>query len=322
MSLPATTIRSGIGIEGVVVALQLTDPVGGTPTYSAPVALAGAAKMTVNPNGSIATDWYDDGPGASATTTGLWQVDFEVADVVPTTYASIFGISRANGINADSSTDTSPYLAFGYKQWLGGLYANGAKVFRYVWLAKGVLAKSQQGGETKKDKINYQHMTLKGEFVKLNANNLVKIDTRTDDPDVLATTLTNWFTQPVTTNSADLSAFTLVVTTGSGAAGTLLFTFSKASNSGSIPFTVPAATITALASSVEILKVSDGSLVTATYALLSAGTGFSNSTVTVTCTTALTATAVYVQAPVADGLVDGSGVVLTAYQSGSKTTHA
>ena len=73
---------------------------------------------------------------------------------------------------------------------------------------------------------------------------------------------------------------------------------------------------------VEVMLASSGAAVPCTYALLSAGTGFSNSTVTVTCTTNVAATAVYVVVQSPSGLVDGSGVQLTTYDSGSVTTHA
>lgn len=319
--------RPGIGVEGLVVALLTpsSDVSGGTPIYAAPLSLAGLAKLTVNPNGTVATDYADDGPSFVATTTGKIQIDMELQDVIPSSYNSIFAVSYANGVLADSSLDTSPPLALGYKQWLGGLDNSGNRVYRYVWLLKGVLAKPPIGGTTKKDTISYEHMTIKGEFVFLQSSGTARTymtQARTDDPNVVSTVLTNWFTAPVLNGNADLSALTVVAATGAGGTGTFLLTFSKASNSASFPFTIGTDVITAMSNTIRVLKVSDGSLVTATYAVLSAGTGLANSTITVRGTTTAGAIAVYIDLPVLAGLVDGSGVTVTAYQSGSVTLHA
>ena len=148
--------RPAIGIEGAVYCLlnESTDVSGGTPTYGTVKALFPSAKLTVNPNGSVATDWADDGPSFVATTTGKYQVSLEVQDMDPAAYAEVTGQTRANGIAADGSLDTAPYVAFGYKQWLGGLDGSGNKVYRYKWLLKGKFSKSQEGGETKKDIVS------------------------------------------------------------------------------------------------------------------------------------------------------------------------
>lgn len=197
--------RPGIGVEDVVVAVltQSSDVAGGTLTYATPVALAGLAKLTVNPNGTVATDWADDGPAVSATTTGKIQVDLEMLDVVPVNFATIFGMKYANGILVDNGLDTSPYLALGYKQWLSGDDDTGNKVYRYVWLLKGVLAKPQEGGATKADTIKYQHMQLKGEFTRLNFNGNWRTMLRTDDPNIGATSnaVADWFHAPVTSET-------------------------------------------------------------------------------------------------------------------------
>jgi|GEM_PF-4221656 phi13 family phage major tail protein len=320
----AITTRPAIGIEGLVVALLniSTDVVGGTPTWQTPVPLAPLAKLTLKPNGTVATDFADDGAAFSATTTGKIQVDLELQDVIPSSLALVTGSSYANGILQDNSVDTAPYVALGYKQWMAGEDANGNKVYRYVWLLKGVLAKPDEGGETKKDTLKYEHLTLKGEFTKMWATTAYRTLARTDDLNVSSANLTNWFNQPVFSNTADLSAFTLAVTTGAGATKTLLFTFSKASNSGTIPFTLPAATLAALVAQCQVLLLSSGAAQACTYAVLSAGTGFSNSAITVTCTTPVAATAVVVVVPSGTQIVDGSGVALSAYNSGSVTTHA
>jgi hypothetical protein len=155
-------------------------------------------------------------------------LSLEIQDMDPGAYAEITGQTRANGIAADGSLDTAPYVAFGYKQLLGGLDGSGNKRYRYKWLLKGKFSKSQEGGETKKDTINYQHMTLAAEFTKLVANNIVQTTTRTDASDVPAATLTNWFNAPMYSTSVDLGALTLTSATGVISTKTFTVTFAKA----------------------------------------------------------------------------------------------
>ena len=219
-----------IGIEGAVFAVlnESTDVVGGTPTYGAIQSFFPSAKLTVNPNGSVATDWGDDGPAFVATTTGKFQLSLEVQDMDPGAYAIITGQTRANGIAADGSLDTAPYVAFGYKQLLGGTDGSGNKRFRYKWLLKGKFSKASEGGDTRKDTISYQHMTLAAEFTKLIANNIIQTTARTDASDTPAATLTNWFTAPVYSTSVDLNALTLTSATGVISTKTFTVVFGKA----------------------------------------------------------------------------------------------
>lgn len=213
-----------IGISNAVYALlnESTDVSGGTATYGTVKSFFPIAKCTVNPNGAVYTDFGDDAAVVSATTTGKIQVSLEILDIDPAAYAEVTGQTRANGIATDTGTDTAPYLAFGFRQ----LLANGS--YRYVWLLKGKFAKSQEGGDTKKDSINYQHVTLAGEFVKLLSNNAQKTTIRTDATDVSATTVSNWFTAPVTSNSIDLGALTLTSAAGTISTKTFVLTFAKA----------------------------------------------------------------------------------------------
>jgi phi13 family phage major tail protein len=219
-----------IGIEGAVYALlnESTDVLAGTPTYGAVKALFPSAKLTVNPNGSVATDWADDGPSFVATTTGKYQLSLEAQDVDPAAYAEITGQTRANGIAVDGSLDSAPYVAFGYRQWLGGLDSSGNKRYRYKWLLKGKFSKAQEGGETKKDTISYQHMTLAAEFTKLIANNNIQTTIRTDASDAPAATISAWFNAPVISSTVDLGALTLTSAAGVISTKTFTLTFAKA----------------------------------------------------------------------------------------------
>ena len=315
--------RPRIGLSNVVYAVlnESSDVAAGTPTYGTVKPLANALELSFDPAGNASTLFADDGPAFIADNIGEMKISFGVADLDPAAYAEILGHTYANGIIAQNVTDQSPYIAIGAKRLRAGKDGANA-VYDYFWLPKVKLTKPKEDAKTKEASINFQTPMLDGSVAKLIANSNYRTMARSDDANVPTATITNWFTAPVVTSSADLTALTLVVTAGAGATKTLLFTFSKASASGSIPFTMSTNQITAMASSVQVLLVSSGALQTCTYALLSAGTGFSNSTITVTCTTPVASTAVFVIASGATGPLDGSGVAVTPYYSGSVTTHA
>lgn len=294
--------RPAIGIESAVYAIltESSDVAGGTPTWGTVKSLFASAKLTVNPNGSVATDWGDDGPVFSATTTGKYQLSLEAIDVDPAAYAEITGQTRANGIALDGSLDTAPYVAFGYKQWLGGTDGSGNKVYRYKWLLKGKFAKAQEGGETKKDTINYQHMTLAGEFVKLAANNVIQSTIRTDASDTSATLISNWFTTPVYATSADLGALTLTSAAGTISTKTFVLTFAKAGGGST--------TIAHADSTNVIISVgSTGSQI----ALTTFTPGSASATPTLSVVTSATLTGVPYTVCVTGSLKDANGVPVT-----------
>jgi phi13 family phage major tail protein len=282
-----------IGVESAVYAIltESSDVLGGTPVYGTVKNFFPTAKLTINLNGSVATDWGDDGPSAIATTTGKVQVSLEVQDIDPAAYAEITGQTRANGITADNSLDTSPYIAFGYKQLLiGGKY-------RYKWLLKGKFSKSSEGGETKKDTINYQHMTLAGEFGRLIANGNFQTGIRTDASDTPAATVTNWFNAPVIAPTVDLGALTLTSATGVISTKTFTLTFAKAG--GGTTTIADGATY-----NVAIALASTGTLI----ALTTFTPGSASTTPTLAVVTSATLTGVAYTVFVTAQLHDASGV--------------
>jgi len=221
--------RPKIGIQDVVVAVlnEASDVVGGTPTYGAVSALAGAMKMTMKPNGTLASLYADDYIAYVANAVGKRQLSIELYDVLPSAYAQLLGLTLTNGMYVESSLDQSPWVALGYKEYLAGNDANGNKVFRYRWLLKGKFSKPDEGGETKKETINFQAMTLTAEFADLFSTKTYQtVIPRIDDPAVPASTLANFFAAPVLSVAADLTALSCVI----AKSGTnISFTFTKGS---------------------------------------------------------------------------------------------
>lgn len=227
--MSVTIRRPQIGIQDIVYAVlnEASDVVGGTPTYGTVKSLAGGMKFNMKPNGQVATLYADDLVAFVANSVGKRQVSMDLFDVLPEAYAEIMGMPLANGLYVESSLDQAPWVAIGYKTLLGGNDSNGNKVYRYKWLLKGKFAKPDEGGETKKDTINYQQLSLSAEFADLFATKTYQtVLPRTDDPSVAASTLTNFFNQPVLSVTVDLTALTVAIAKSST---NITFTFSKAS---------------------------------------------------------------------------------------------
>ena len=320
----SVTLRTRIGAKDLVYALltESSDVSGGTPSYGAVKSLATLAKMSLNPGSSAITEFFDDGAGAIGETTGKIQPDITLYDIDPSAYAELLGISYANGIVGQNTADQSPYVAIGWKVLHQGSTA-AAPDYDYWWLYKCKFMKPDHAFETKADTLKPNLYSLKGEAAKLAANGYYASWCRTTDTNLPAATVAGWFSQ-VTLPAPDLTALTMVAATGTGATKTFILTFSKASSSAIIPFTISASSIAALVNQLVCVKNSSGALLAITAAISIAGTGFSNSPVVVTVTSASSTGGDVISVGIGAGsdVVDSSGVAVTAYANGGVTLHA
>lgn len=193
----ATATR--IGCDHAVAA-KLTEGADGTPTYASIMALPGLMKMSVNPNASVDTLFYDDGPGDTAATLGKIEVEFEKNALSIEEKAYLLGHAiDSNGVLIYGASDVPPWVAIGFR----ALKANGT--YKYVWLLKGKFSDPEESNETKGDSISFQSDTIKGQFVKLNKEYTVggkaikPYKTEADEEHIGtdATVLASWFTAPV-----------------------------------------------------------------------------------------------------------------------------
>jgi phi13 family phage major tail protein len=182
-----------IGLKDLYYAIMNTDPAGGTPTYESPVRIVGAIKANINPNTSSETLYADDGPSETATTLGKIDLDLNVTDVDLATQAILLGHTIDGGVLKRKSTDTPPYVAIGFRT----VKSNGK--YRYTWLNKGKFQLSEQANETKGESINFQTATLKGSFVKRDADDEWERHIDEDHVDYIASMGTNWFNSPLQT---------------------------------------------------------------------------------------------------------------------------
>jgi phi13 family phage major tail protein len=217
-----------IGVDMVYVAplTDGTDVEGGTPVWGTPVRLSGAASVKANPNGSIVTDYADNGPFFIANARGNLQLALDMVDVDPDVRAAILGQTRANGITQEGTLDQAPYYAVGFRVWYGGK-DGGANVYEYFWYMKGKFTVPEDGADTKKETVAPQHVMLNCEFAKLRANDAIVVRARTNAAGIVATTITNWFNSVVYKTTQSLTAVTVGTVVGDASDNTLTIPFAK-----------------------------------------------------------------------------------------------
>lgn len=181
------TSKAIIGVDQVHYAPLSTDTVSGA-TWQAAVALPGITEVGVNPNGALNTLFADNIAAIIANSIGEIEVSLKLADLTPVERATLLGHSRSGGVVSHKGGDISPEVAIGFRTTL----SDGTK--GYIWLHKGKFAEMQQTFATKTDKMEFQLPTLTGKFAVLVYNDEYKRTTRSDDPDYVAATGTNWFT--------------------------------------------------------------------------------------------------------------------------------
>lgn len=132
-------------------------------------ALPGVMSLNINPNTSMETAYYDDGPGEVATTIGKIEVTLNKSSLGPKEQAVLLGasyIKLAGAIDTAAGllsgvSDTPPWGALGFRT----LKSDGT--YRYVWLLKGKFTIPTSNNETKGESINFQSDEVTGSFVSV-----------------------------------------------------------------------------------------------------------------------------------------------------------
>lgn len=195
-----------IGCDNAVVAL--VSEATGEPVFTQITPFPGLIQLTINPNASVDTLFYDDGPGDTAATIGKIEVEIEKNALSTAEKAFILGHQiDANGSLIYGGSDTPPWVALGFRT----LKSNGT--YRYVWLYKGKFVDPEEANETKKDSITFNTDTITGNFVKLNKEFTIngkkikpyKIELDEEHETANALTIAKWFTTvPLPASTADL----------------------------------------------------------------------------------------------------------------------
>ena len=191
-----------IGCDNLVYAKMTTEETAATaPVYDVIVEAPGVMSININPNASLATAFFDDGPGDTASTLGNIEVEIQKNALTSDNKSDLLGHTiDANGGVVYAGEDTPPWVAIGFRT----LKSNGK--YRYVWLYKGRFADPEDNNETKADSINFQSDTITGQFVKLSYpievatgvfKRVWKYEVDEDSADANAFTVAGWFTDVV-----------------------------------------------------------------------------------------------------------------------------
>ena len=194
-----------IGVKDFVYAELLTDPAGGTPTYGTVYPIPAVNQVNYVSNSSISRAYGDDGLQAAAETVGDQSLTVNLLQIPQADRQRLLGLTYAAGVLESKATNLSPYVACGFKISRD----NGS--FGYVWFPKVKFQKPGTDAQTKANSINFQMETLEGAVVNLTANNVYRVMAETDDTNLPASTLANFFAAPVVSSGADLGALNVTV---------------------------------------------------------------------------------------------------------------
>lgn len=245
-----------IGLDNVVIAKMLSDDANGV-TYDTPIAIPGAVNATVNPNSDIAVDYADNGAFFAMNNRGNTELALEITNLDPDTKALMLGQTRSGGVTVETSMDSSPYFAMGFRVWIGGTDENGDKIFEYMWLAKGKFSVPESGAETKKESVSFQHKNMTAQFMSTNyvpsgqTSGTICTSCRSDS-DVSSTVIANWFDAPVISVASQSNTITVTSATYADDVLTILFAATNATTIASA--TATATNITVLDTNGDVIE--------------------------------------------------------------------
>lgn len=232
--MAGTAENPKIGVSNAVIARLIADDGINPPSYGTPAKLRGLVQAQANPNSSVDTDYADNGAFFVTNNRANTDMTVELTNVDPALIAEMLGQTRENGITVETPLDQSPYFAFGFQTWIGGVDANGEKIFEYFWYAKGKFSVPENGGTTKAENIDFQHVTLNAQFVPTlyqpDGNSGVICTHARSDIETPSSVIEHWFDAPVIKVDADTTAVTVAIAEGD-TAGTIEVTATKASGS-------------------------------------------------------------------------------------------
>lgn len=250
--------RAIIGVDNVHYALLSTDTASGA-TWQAAVAMPGITEVSINPNGAISTLFADNGPAVVANSIGEVDVSLKLADLTPVERTALLGYTRIGGVIRYMGGAVSPDVAIGFRTKL----SDGA--FGYIWLHKGKFAEGQETFATQGGNIEFQLPTIAGKFTVLSFNGEYKRTTRTDDPDYVAATGTNWFTNgPLGTT--DTTPPTATFSPVNGATGVAVATAPTVTFNGAIERSL------ATNGNFVLMNATTGAIISTTVTINTAGT--------------------------------------------------
>ena len=246
-----------VGLDKFHCAEVLTDTTAGC-SYDTPVAITGMVAADVKANGSIETNWADDGPAENISSVGRQEASLEFTNLPLSRKAWLLGHAVTNGVVRKSVLDSPKVVAIGYRS----MKSNGH--YRYIWHLKGQFALPDTSAKTKTDKTSFNNLKMNYVGLRRDYDNEYQFEVDDDDPAVPESVITNWFNAvPVTIAAPDALTVTPVPADAATAvvvSSNLTWTFNNVINLSQVT-----------AANFFALKASDGTVVAGTLSLDATG---------------------------------------------------
>lgn len=151
---------SQIGVSDFKFAIMTdgTDVKGGTATYGEWVEVPGLVSINVKSNGSVVTNFADNGPFETAANLGEISVAIEHADLQDDVRAKLLGHALgATGEMVYNAEDVAPYVALCFT----GKQADGSK--KHVKLLKVKFSEFGDDFQTEKASVEFRNYSIEGQ---------------------------------------------------------------------------------------------------------------------------------------------------------------
>jgi phi13 family phage major tail protein len=217
----ALSQKSAIGLDRLYYAIQTSDVSTGVPVYGTIYQLVGAKALSFNAAASLITTFADDSAFETFESMGEKGITLSIVDLLPEDKARLLGYNYAGGIMEGNDSDSSPYVAIMGRAML----SDGS--YRYVRYHKVKFGKPNAEDATREATPAPRTVTLEGRVASLISSTYAgkfMEEARSDDTNA-ATAISTWFTA-IGYQSAATGALT--VAAAAGAAGEVVFTFTKA----------------------------------------------------------------------------------------------
>lgn len=174
---------------------KITDGTDGNETYGTPNLLAKAIKVDLSVELSEAILYADDGPAEIVKEFKSGKLSLGIDDIGTTAAQDLTGAATDdNGVLVSAGEDIGSPVAVGFR----AQKPNGK--YRYFWLYRIKFGIPATNLQTKGDSISFQTPTIEGTVMRRNkldgnGKHPWKAEATEGDADVLAATITSWFTE-------------------------------------------------------------------------------------------------------------------------------
>lgn len=180
-----------IGLKNVTVVKLTTDDATSTVYDATARKIALAVQADIKPSVNTENFYADDQLAETVSQLGEISVDLEMGHLSTADQAFLLGATiNSEGVLISKTTDRAPYVALGFESEK----SNGAT--RYVWLYKGKFSLPETTNKTKQDKPDFQTEKISGTFSSRMSDGQWRALVDSDDENIGANVITNWFTKP------------------------------------------------------------------------------------------------------------------------------